>query len=81
MKTESARQKFCGSACRKAHHLAKHAGDAPVDEDGNIRVADLEHAPRRLKVAKIFDWYEGAGNFAHGIRAQWVRPEDKRASR
>lgn len=61
--------------------MAKHAGDATIDGDGEIVVSDLESAPRRLQVAKLFDLWEGAGNFEHTTPAQWMNPADKRAGR
>lgn len=83
MEATNARVKFCSSTCRKANFVARHTGDdyAPLDADGEITVKDLESAPRRLRVAKLFDLFEGAGNFEHAMPAQWMRPQDRRARR
>lgn len=71
---------YCGAVCRKAAHFARHADDAGAGLE-EIAVVDIDEAPKRLAVAKLFDRFDGAGNFDHYTPVQWVNPSDKRASR
>jgi hypothetical protein len=52
-----------------------------LDAAGEIEVVDIDEAPRRLAVAKLFDRYEGNGAFDHFAPLQWINPADRRASR
>lgn len=69
------RQRFCQPACRVAHFKARH-----VEDDGSeIPVVDIDEAPRRLAVAKLFDRFEGGGAFDHGAPGPaWINPADRR---
>jgi hypothetical protein len=76
MVASSARQKYCSGSCRKAHHLAQYQGE--LDGDGEIPVVDIDQAPRRLAVAKLFDRFDCGGAFDHFTPLQWVNPADRR---
>lgn len=71
------KQRFCGSPCRAAHFKAKHA----EQDDEGIPVVDIDEAPRRFAVAKLFDRFEGGGAFDHFTALTWMNPRDRRASR
>lgn len=74
--------RFCGSSCRKANHMDKiRAESVDLDATGEIVVAELEEAPRRLAVAKLFDRFEETQFFDHFTPAQWMNPTDRRAGR
>jgi hypothetical protein len=70
------KQRFCGSPCRVAQFKAKHA----EQYDGEIPVVDIDEAPRRLAVAKLFDRFEGGGGFNHFEALTWVNPADRRTA-
>jgi hypothetical protein len=71
-------QLYCGNVCRRAAFKARHADDEGVE----ISVVDLDQAPKRLAVAKLLDRFDCTGFFDHGAkRAEWMNPNDKRASR
>ncbi|WP_247833693.1 hypothetical protein [Bradyrhizobium sp. 200] len=55
----------------------KHA----EQDDQEIPVVDIDEAPRRLAVAKLFDRFDCGGAFDHFTPPQWVNRADKRASR
>lgn len=59
--------------------MAQYQGE--LDGDGEIQVAELEDAPRRLRVAKLFDRFEGGGAFDHFEAPAWINPADRRESR
>jgi hypothetical protein len=81
MDAKSGRQKFCGGACRKAHHMAQFAA-VELDYEGEIVVNELEESPRRLAVAKLFDRFDsGGGVFDHFEPPRWINSADKRAGR
>jgi hypothetical protein len=84
MEATNARVKYCSGRCKKAAFVARHSGDGDMrlDPDGEAVVVDLESAPRRLRVAKMFDLFrEGTCEFDHFTPAQWITPADKRAGR
>jgi hypothetical protein len=83
MAQKTGKQLYCSGKCKKAAFVARHAGDdnARLDAFGESQVLDLESAPRRLQVAKLFDLWDGGGNFEHVAPAQWMRPQDKRQGR
>jgi hypothetical protein len=71
---------YCANACRKAAHMAKYQG-VQLDGEGEIPIVDLEAAPRRLRLAKMFDRFEGGELFDHWTPLQWINPADRRFSR
>lgn len=83
MVTTSSNARFCSNKCRKANHMAQFGG---LDWEGEIPVVDIDAAPRRLAVARLFErWDIGLGDgeplFDHVTAPQWINPQDKRASR
>lgn len=76
------RQKFCGVSCRVGAFKAKHA---PADGDNSeIEIRDLDDAPRRLRVARLFALYDGCADeyLAPAFTpTRFANPNDKRASR
>lgn len=72
------KRKFCTQTCRNEDFKARH------DEGTNeIPVVDIDEAPRRLAVAKLFDRFEGAdgGAFNHFTPLQWMNAADRRFAR
>ncbi|KRR10844.1 hypothetical protein CQ12_21490 [Bradyrhizobium jicamae] len=75
--TTGRRQRYCQPACRVAAFKARH-----VEDDGSeIPVVDIDEAPRRLAVAKLFDRFDCGGAFDHVTPARWMNQTDKRAGR
>lgn len=68
----STRMRYCSGACRTRAFKARHGGK--LGDDGEIIVADLEESPRRLRVAKAFDYYGGGGAFEHVTPPRWLSP-------
>ena len=60
--------------------MAKYQ-DLQLDGEGEIPIVDLEAAPRRLRLAKMFDRFEGGDLFDHWTPTRFANPNDKRASR
>lgn len=78
---EGNRQTTCSVRCRKRVRVRRHACEAtPLDAEGEILVRDLENCPRRLRLAKFVDRFEGGLIFYRGpVRPTWLSPP--RASR
>ncbi|UPJ50249.1 hypothetical protein IVB30_02095 [Bradyrhizobium sp. 200] len=72
---KTGRRIYCSAECRVAHFKLLH------DEGEEIPVVDIDEAPRRLAVAKLFDKFECNGAFDHFTPPQWINPADRRASR
>lgn len=74
---------MCSVRCRKAAVKAKQratADNTPLDAEGEILVRDLEECPRRLKLARFIDRFEGGMTYYQGpLRPVWLSPP--RASR
>lgn len=66
------KRKYCSSSCRIEHFKSKH------EQETEIPVVDIDEAPRRLAVAKLFDRFEGGGAFDHFEPPQWMNPADRR---
>lgn len=65
---------LCSPRCRKAAVTEKER-DTPLDADGEILVRDLEECPRRLKLARFVDRFEGGHIFYQGpLQPTWLSP-------
>lgn len=68
-------RKFCGNRCRRIDFKRRHADETPLDAEGEILVRDLEDCPRRLKLARFVDRFEGGRVFYQGpLRPTWLSP-------
>jgi endogenous inhibitor of DNA gyrase (YacG/DUF329 family) len=68
-------RKFCGSKCRRIDFKRRHADEATLEFDGEILVRDLEECPRRLRLARFIDRFEGGRIFCQGaVRPIWISP-------
>lgn len=66
---------FCSQKCRRADFRRRHTDETPLDADGEILVRELEDCPRRLKLARLMDRFEGGLLFYQGpSRPTWLSP-------
>lgn len=73
-------RKFCSNRCRRADFKRRHCDETPLDAEGEILVRDLEDCPRRLRLARLVDRFEGGRVFHQGlVHPTWLSPP--RASR
>jgi hypothetical protein len=83
VKTHS-RQKYCGVPCRVGAFKAKEAATVEGDDVAEIEVRDLDDAPRRARIARLFAIYNGDGGdgFAPAFTpTRFANPADRRAGR
>lgn len=66
-------RKFCCNRCRRIDFRRRHADGTPLDAEGEILVRDLEDCPRRLRLARFVDKFEGGRVFYQGpLRPTWL---------